>query len=270
MSHLSFPVVSWAAKVCWIVQMILWQFSVKIILSDKHKEAILILVLTSPYWIQVSHGVWLQYGVKVKGCWNIIVRQFPSSTTIKNIWQHRDSAWKQPSIYLSFPVYQSELNMMSTSSCNTIGNGPLTRYAKLRVAHVPGMSGTFSPAPLVSDPDKHHGTCLTHVPWCMPGSLTSGFLWSRWRGKRSRHSQRMRTPQFCVSGKRPMPWSISTTTAVRRVQSKNGTPELFPWWTVRILKIRIYFKQYIQSIPLFYGLTLDARPNILYYRLRKY
>ena len=82
--------------------------------------------------------------------------------------------------------------------------GPLTRYAKLRVAHAPGMPGTFSPPPLVSYPDKHYGTCLTHVPWCMPGSLTSGFLWSRWRGKRFQHSRRMRTPQFCVSGKRPM------------------------------------------------------------------
>ena len=28
----------------------------------------------------------------------------------------------------------------------------------------------------------HHGTCVTHVPWCMPGSLTSGFLWKRRRG----------------------------------------------------------------------------------------
>ena len=45
------------------------------------------------------------------------------------------------------------------------------------------MLGTFPPPPRVSDPDMHHGTCLTHVPWCMPGSLTSGFLWSRWRGK---------------------------------------------------------------------------------------
>ena len=26
--------------------------------------------------------------------------------------------------------------------------------------------------PLVSDPDMHHGTCMTHVPWCMSGSLT--------------------------------------------------------------------------------------------------
>ena len=28
--------------------------------------------------------------------------------------------------------------------------------------------------PLVSDPGMHHGTCFTHVPWCMSGSLTRG------------------------------------------------------------------------------------------------
>ena len=28
--------------------------------------------------------------------------------------------------------------------------------------------------PLVSDPNMHHGTCVTHVPWCMSGSLTGG------------------------------------------------------------------------------------------------
>ena len=59
--------------------------------------------------------------------------------------------------------------------------GPLARYIKLRVAHAPGMPGTFSPPPQVSDPDMHHGTCVTHVSWCMAGSLTSGFLWSRRR-----------------------------------------------------------------------------------------
>ena len=77
---------------------------------------------------------------------------------------------------------------------------PLARYVKLRVAHAPGMPGTFSPPPRVSDPDMYHGTCATHVPWCMPGSLNSGFLWSRWRVKRSRHSRRMHNPQFYVSG----------------------------------------------------------------------
>ena len=83
-------------------------------------------------------------------------------------------------------------------------HGPLARYAKLRVAHAPGMSVTFSPSPHVSDPNMHHGMCVTHVPWCMPGSLISGFLWSRWRGNPSRHSWRMRNAQFYVSGKRSM------------------------------------------------------------------
>ena len=27
---------------------------------------------------------------------------------------------------------------------------------------------------LVSDPGMHHGTCATHVPWCMSGSLSCG------------------------------------------------------------------------------------------------
>ena len=78
------------------------------------------------------------------------------------------------------------------------------------------MPGTFSPPPLVSDPDMHHGTCVTHVPWYMSGSLTSGFLWSRRRGKRSRHSWRMRNPQFCVSGKRPMRKAFPASLSWRR------------------------------------------------------
>ena len=56
-------------------------------------------------------------------------------------------------------------------------HGHLARYTKLRVAHAPGMSGTFprhrfQRKPLVSGPDMHHGTCATNVPWCMSGSLT--------------------------------------------------------------------------------------------------
>ena len=62
-------------------------------------------------------------------------------------------------------------------SDSNIDYGPLARYVKSRV---------------------------THVPWCIPGSLTSAFLWSRRRGKRSRHSRRMRYPQFYVSSKRLM------------------------------------------------------------------
>ena len=107
--------------------------------------------------------------------------------------------------------------------------GPLTRYVKLRVAHAPGMPGTFSPPPRISDPDMHHGTCVKHVPWCIPGSLTRGFLWSRGREKRTRHSRRVRNPQFYVSSKRPMlsfwrlpPWQWDHPDKQCTMTSSNG------------------------------------------------
>ena len=57
-------------------------------------------------------------------------------------------------------------------------------------------------------------TCITAHAWltcreCMPGSLISDFLWSRWRGKRSRYSRRMCNTIFYVSGKRPMAYPFS-------------------------------------------------------------
>ena len=78
-------------------------------------------------------------------------------------------------------------------------HGPLARHVTLQIAHAPVKPGTFSPPPRVSDHDMHHGTCVTHVPLCMAGSLTSGFLWSRWWEKRSQLYRRMRSPQFYVS-----------------------------------------------------------------------
>ena len=60
----------------------------------------------------------------------------------------------------------------------------------------------FQRKSLVSDPGMHQGTCVTHAPWCMSGSLTRDG-----EEKRSRHSRRMRNPQFNISGKRPMAWN---------------------------------------------------------------
>ena len=34
---------------------------------------------------------------------------------------------------------------------------------KITGVHAPGMPGTFSRPPRVSDPDMHHGMCVTHV-----------------------------------------------------------------------------------------------------------
>ena len=106
-------------------------------------------------------------------------------------------------------------------SCRYLAAWASYQIRKIAGAHAPGMPGTFSPPPRVSDPDIHHGTCVTHVPWCMPGSLTGGFRWIRQRGKRSRHSRRMRNSQFYTSGKRPMKVYLraSIHEAVRRLIS---------------------------------------------------
>ena len=66
------------------------------------------------------------------------------------------------------------------------------------------MPGTFSLPPQVSDPDMHHDTCVTHVPWWMPGSLISGFLWSRRWGETFPAFPVLAQPAIYVSSKRPV------------------------------------------------------------------
>ena len=97
----------------------------------------------------------------------------------------------------------------------------------------------------VSDPDMHHGTCVTHVPWCMPGSLTGGFLWSRWLGKRSRLSRCMRNPQFYVSGKR----TIHITIRVHRPEYSHRRRST-PWLRMPVSLARqksCYWPNFIQG-----------------------
>ena len=73
-------------------------------------------------------------------------------------------------------------------------------WASCQIRKIAGCTcaGNVLLPPRVIDPDMHHGTCITL------GSLTSGFFWSRWRERFSRHSQGMRNPQLYVFDKRPM------------------------------------------------------------------
>ena len=73
-----------------------------------------------------------------------------------------------------------------------------------------GNAGNVSTPPRFCDPDMHHGMCVTHVPWCIPGSLTNGFPLKSVAGS-PRNSWRMRNLRFYVSGKRPM---ITIKTAI--------------------------------------------------------
>ena len=104
-------------------------------------------------------------------------------------------------LYLNFLFFvDSEKWCLDSVSRMTI-TSPWASYQIRKVVGCAfaGMPVTFSPPPRVSDPDMHHGTFVTDVLWCMPGSLTSSFLWSRWRGNRSRHSRCICNPQFYVS-----------------------------------------------------------------------
>ena len=127
------------------------------------------------------------------------IRSFFSFTFLNILYFFKYSC---TSIFHRRSLYTFYSDTVSTSV--QMHHGPLARYVKFRVTHAPGMPGTFSAHPRVGDPDMHHGTCVTHVPRCMLGSLTSGFLWSQWLGKRSRYSRCMRNPQLYVSGNRPM------------------------------------------------------------------
>ena len=104
-----------------------------------------------------AHAVWEILLDKCNGCRQIQLITWKSNKSHESAWDAK--RWKIT---------------WSWASC---------QIRKIAGAHAPGLPGTFSPSPQVSDPDMHHGTCVTHVPWCMPGSLTSGLLWNRRRGK---------------------------------------------------------------------------------------
>ena len=113
---------------------------------------------------------------------NVIWWYFRSTRNRANTLNSQQSIYDLPSDALVLLCHHQPW-----ASCNIV---------KLRVAHAPGWPEAFSSPPRVSDPDMHHSTCDTHVPWCMQGLLISGFHWSRWQAKRSRYSRRMRNPQF--------------------------------------------------------------------------
>ena len=93
-------------------------------------------------------------------------------------------------------------------------HGPLARYVKLRIAHAPGMPGTFSPATAgqrsrYASRHVRHARAVMHV-----GIASQQFPLKSEAEKRSRHSRRMRNPQFCVSGKRSMIVCLDVTIVV--------------------------------------------------------
>ena len=67
-----------------------------------------------------------------------------------------------------------------SQSHNVLPQRASCQIHKIAICACAGNAGNVFPhrrfrrKPLVSDPGMHHGTCVTHVPWCMSGSLTCG------------------------------------------------------------------------------------------------
>ena len=114
----------------------------------------------------------------IQKCDEVIESSTPGSDHIASWLGCTISGNRGPKVFEYFPVTFTQT--LCLKQYQHVKHGPFTRYAKLWVAHAPQMPGMFSPSPWISDPEMHHSTCVTHVPLCMSGSLTSGFLWSRW------------------------------------------------------------------------------------------
>ena len=144
---------------------------------------------------------------------NIVINQgSPSRYTLLSSWNSELTYSNQNDIMRLFKCPRSldtNMEIYIAISTNVTKHTHFILRVSYQIRKIEGWAcarnaGNVSPPLRVNNPDIYHGTCVTHVPWCLPGSLTSGFLRNRWRGKRSRHSRRMGNPQLCVSGKRPV------------------------------------------------------------------
>ena len=76
-----------------------------------------------------------------------------------SFFTHLDVVVFLPHTYITWASYQ----IRKIAGCACAGNAgnvfPRRRFQRKQ---------------LVSDPDMHHGPCVTHVPWCMSGSLACG------------------------------------------------------------------------------------------------
>ena len=92
-----------------------------------------------------------------------VTSEFPAkrasnAENIPSLWRHH----VKKTVFISSNItydFWSIPEVTHSFSWYTTYHVPLTRYAKLHVAHAPRMPGTFSPPPRASDPDMHRDTC---------------------------------------------------------------------------------------------------------------
>ena len=78
-------------------------------------------------------------------------------------WSHPTNAEDKKFVFLTRPIHFNMGLLPDTKNCGLcVRWGCRERIRRHQLER----------KPLVSDPGMHYGTCMTHVPWCMSGSLT--------------------------------------------------------------------------------------------------
>ena len=118
------------------------------------------------FWCNALHQYHMSTGhLKSLATW-LLVQKLLETNKKENItrphcWLLLDSIHKWPAMHRVSPWASYQIRKIAGCACaENAGNVfPHRRFRR---------------KPLVSDPGMHHGTCVTHVPWCMSGSLTCG------------------------------------------------------------------------------------------------
>ena len=135
-----------------------------------------------------------------------VVLRLMSLRHVQELWGCNSCKITSECFYFCIIFLHSRTNMcfLHASQWKRCEYGPLTRYVKLRVAHAPGMPGTFSAPPTSKDTAMYRSRHASRHVRDARALMHVGIANPRWCGKRSRQCRHMRNPQFYVSGKRPM------------------------------------------------------------------
>ena len=106
----------------------------------------------------------------------------PSSKSLNSSWRYACKHLLKPISTWRHRMAKSSLVCCKEVSLTVIVLIPWTSYQIRKIASSAYARNAVNVSsrlrlqrkPLVSDPGMHHGTCVTHVPWCMSGSLTRG------------------------------------------------------------------------------------------------
>ena len=149
--------------------------------------------------------------------------------------------------------------------------GPLTRYVKWRVAHALGMSETFSPAA------EFKGNRKLAIPACITARavMLVGIAYPRWRGKRSRHSRRMRTRNFTYLARGPLDGLLSQgrTPHINQYTPFFNQSRVFGSWFNSTPPSAAYMRRWIRSASVqitacrLYSAKPLSKPMLVYCQL---